>query len=187
MCPKRSSWFLLQFSPATAIPGEENTLTVSAQAGSLCGICAVDQSVRIMEPGRRLSPKMLFDLLPMRSVYPYSVEDEQECIHFQPRRPAPISDAYTTFKRVGMKIATNIAVLALQCHDYNHHFPGAFERNDAVAFGAAAAALEAENAGVKHSPSCFTWKPQSNSQQPFDRPLQATFKVVWMYLENVED
>ncbi|KTG04781.1 hypothetical protein cypCar_00047075 [Cyprinus carpio] len=45
----------LQFSPSTAVPSEGNVLTVSAQAGSLCGLSAVDQSVRIMEPGRRLS------------------------------------------------------------------------------------------------------------------------------------
>ncbi len=53
------SWFLfqvsLQFSPATAVPGEGNLLTVSAQARSLCGLSAVDQSVLIMESGRRLS------------------------------------------------------------------------------------------------------------------------------------
>ncbi len=45
----------LQFSPATAVPGEGNVLTLSAQAGSLCGLSAVDQSVLIMESGRRLS------------------------------------------------------------------------------------------------------------------------------------
>ncbi|KAG1971418.1 pregnancy zone protein [Pimephales promelas] len=45
----------LQFSPATAVPAEGNVLMVSAQAGSLCSVSAVDQSVRIMEPGRRLS------------------------------------------------------------------------------------------------------------------------------------
>uniref|UniRef100_A0A672NJ38 Alpha-2-macroglobulin-like protein 1 n=1 Tax=Sinocyclocheilus grahami TaxID=75366 RepID=A0A672NJ38_SINGR len=45
----------LQFSPPTAVPSEGNVLTVSAQAGSLCGLSAVDQSVRIMAPRRRLS------------------------------------------------------------------------------------------------------------------------------------
>ncbi|XP_067293404.1 alpha-2-macroglobulin-like [Pseudorasbora parva] len=44
----------LRFSPATAFTAEGNVLTVSAQAGSLCGLSAVDQSVRILEPGRRL-------------------------------------------------------------------------------------------------------------------------------------
>ncbi|XP_048061395.1 LOW QUALITY PROTEIN: alpha-1-inhibitor 3-like [Megalobrama amblycephala] len=49
----------LQFSPDTAVPAERNVLTVSAQAGSLCGLSTVDQSVWILEPGRRLSAKMV--------------------------------------------------------------------------------------------------------------------------------
>lgn len=57
------SWFLfqvsLQFSPATAVPGEGSVLTVSAQAGSLCGLSAVDQSVLIMESGRRLTAEVV--------------------------------------------------------------------------------------------------------------------------------
>ncbi len=55
------SWFLFQvslkFSPATAVPAEDIVLTVSAQAGSLCGLSAIDQSVLIMESGRSLTPK----------------------------------------------------------------------------------------------------------------------------------
>jgi len=58
VCPT-ACWSLfqvsLQFSPAMAVPADGNVLMVSAQAGSLCGLSAVDQSVRIMEPGRRLS------------------------------------------------------------------------------------------------------------------------------------
>ena len=45
---------LLEFSPSTAIPGEKNTLQVSAMPGSLCGVSAIDQSVHIKEPGKRL-------------------------------------------------------------------------------------------------------------------------------------
>ncbi|XP_077053726.1 alpha-2-macroglobulin-like protein 1 [Siphateles boraxobius] len=118
----------LQFSPATAVPAEENVLTVSAQAGSLCGISAVDQSIRIIEPGRRLSAKMVFDLLPVRSLsgYPYSVQDEPDCLGFRPSLaflidPAytgPTNQAYTTFKSLGMKIATNLAVQAPPCPLY---------------------------------------------------------------------
>ncbi|XDV11094.1 hypothetical protein PO909_000124 [Leuciscus waleckii] len=115
----------LQFSPATAVPAEGNVLTVSAQAGSLCGISAVDQSIWILEPGRRLSAKMVFDLLPVRSLsgYPNSVQDEPECLGFRPRLAfdidpaytAPTNQAYTTFKSLGMKIATNLAVQAPPC------------------------------------------------------------------------
>ncbi|CAM4320983.1 unnamed protein product [Leuciscus chuanchicus] len=130
----------LQFSPATAVPAEGSVLTVSAQAGSLCGISVVDQSVWILEPGRRLSAKMVFDLLPVRSLsgYPNSVQDEPQCLGFRPRLAfpidpaytAPTNQAYTTFKSLGMKIATNLAVQAPPCPLYPS-FP------DAVAFQAA--------------------------------------------------
>ncbi|XP_067308332.1 pregnancy zone protein-like [Pseudorasbora parva] len=117
----------LQFSPDTAVPAEGNVLTVSAQAGSLCGVSAVDQSVRIMEPGRRLSAEMVFDLLPMQSLsgYPYSIEDEPQCFGIQPHWPVHIphytistNQAYTTFKSLGIKVATNLAVRAPPCQLY---------------------------------------------------------------------
>lgn len=44
-----------QFSPTSAVPGEENTVQVSAQPGSLCGLTGVDQSVLIMEKDKRLN------------------------------------------------------------------------------------------------------------------------------------
>ncbi|XDV11099.1 hypothetical protein PO909_000127 [Leuciscus waleckii] len=131
----------LQFSPATAVPAEGNVLTVSAQAGSLCGISAVDQSIWILEPGRRLSAKMVFDLLPVRSPsgYPNSVQDEPECLGFRPRLAfdidpaytAPTNQAYTTFKSLGMKIATNLAVQAPPCPLYRR-FPGMVVLNGPV-------------------------------------------------------
>ncbi|CAM4321195.1 unnamed protein product [Leuciscus chuanchicus] len=118
----------LQFSPATAVPAEKNVLTVSAEAGSLCGISAVDQSIWILEPRRRLSAKMVFDLLPVRSLsgYPNSVQDEPQCLGIRPRRAlrmnppytAPTNQAYTTFKSLGMKIATNLPVRAPPCPLY---------------------------------------------------------------------
>ncbi|KAK7175524.1 hypothetical protein R3I93_002440 [Phoxinus phoxinus] len=110
----------LQFSPATAVPAEQSVMTVSAQAGSLCGISAVDQSIRIMEPGRRLSAETVFNLLPVRSLsdYPYEVEDEQECINVRPRRAVPTDQAYETFKSMGMKVATNLPIRVPQCVMY---------------------------------------------------------------------
>ncbi|XP_026110622.1 alpha-2-macroglobulin-like [Carassius auratus] len=110
----------LQFSPPTAVPGEGNVLTVSAQAGSLCGLSAVDQSVRIMEPGRRLNAEAVFNLLPVRaqSYYPFPVEDEQECLNVRPRRAVPTDQAYEAFQSVGMKVATNLAVQEPNCLTY---------------------------------------------------------------------
>lgn len=52
----------MEFSPSNAVPGEENTLRLSAQPGSLCGLGAVDQSVGIMEPGKRLDADKVTEL-----------------------------------------------------------------------------------------------------------------------------
>ncbi|MCJ8740032.1 hypothetical protein PDJAM_G00054040 [Pangasius djambal] len=45
----------LQFSPSKAVPGEKNTLELTAHPGSLCGLSVVDQSVFILESGDRLN------------------------------------------------------------------------------------------------------------------------------------
>uniref|UniRef100_A0A673Y0U7 Alpha-2-macroglobulin-like n=1 Tax=Salmo trutta TaxID=8032 RepID=A0A673Y0U7_SALTR len=53
---------LVEFSPSKAVPGEENTLQLSAQPGSLCGLSTVDKSVHIMEPGKRLDADKVTEL-----------------------------------------------------------------------------------------------------------------------------
>uniref|UniRef100_A0A3Q1K6H0 Alpha-2-macroglobulin-like n=1 Tax=Anabas testudineus TaxID=64144 RepID=A0A3Q1K6H0_ANATE len=45
----------LEFSPSSAVPGEEVIMQVSADPDSLCGVSAVDQSVLIKEPGKSLN------------------------------------------------------------------------------------------------------------------------------------
>uniref|UniRef100_A0A4W5QFR3 Alpha-2-macroglobulin-like n=1 Tax=Hucho hucho TaxID=62062 RepID=A0A4W5QFR3_9TELE len=78
----------VEFSPSKAVPGEENTLQLSAQPGSLCGLSAVDQSVHIMEPGKRLDADKIFHLLPVKETkhIPYQLEDPVACLHVRPRR-----------------------------------------------------------------------------------------------------
>uniref|UniRef100_A0A8C2BCC5 Alpha-2-macroglobulin-like n=1 Tax=Cyprinus carpio TaxID=7962 RepID=A0A8C2BCC5_CYPCA len=90
----------LQFSPAKAVPGEKNTLQLSAQPGSLCGLSAVDQSILTLESGKRLDSDKIFNLLPVQSVsdYPYSVEDEQECLHVRPRRAVLTDNVFESLK-----------------------------------------------------------------------------------------
>ncbi|XP_073673331.1 alpha-2-macroglobulin-like isoform X2 [Garra rufa] len=109
----------LQFSPAKAVPGEKNTLQLSAQPGSLCGLSAVDQSVLIMEPGKRLDTDKIFNLLPVQMVsdYPY---DEQECLHVRSYRAVLTDNTYESLERVGLKMATNLAVRP-QCLSYRHN------------------------------------------------------------------
>uniref|UniRef100_A0A8L0DVB0 Uncharacterized protein n=1 Tax=Oncorhynchus mykiss TaxID=8022 RepID=A0A8L0DVB0_ONCMY len=79
---------LVEFSPSNAVPGEENTLHLSARPGSLCGLSAVDQSVGIMEPGKRLDADKIFDLLPVKETtyVPYELEDPVACLRVRPRR-----------------------------------------------------------------------------------------------------
>ncbi|XP_056329989.1 alpha-2-macroglobulin-P-like [Danio aesculapii] len=110
----------LQFSPAKAVPGEKNTLQLSAQPGSLCGLSAVDQSVLILESGKRLDADKIFNLLPVQSVsyYPYSVEDEQACLYVRPRRSVLTDNTYESLKSVGLKMATNLAVRVPECLSY---------------------------------------------------------------------
>ncbi|XP_056612215.1 alpha-2-macroglobulin-like [Triplophysa dalaica] len=111
----------VQFSPATAVPGEENTVQVSAQSGSLCALSAVDQSVLIMKPGKRLNTEKVFSLLAVKSEsnYPYQIEDKEfECLKVRPRRAAPAEDAYETLKKVGLKMATNLLVKQPHCLIY---------------------------------------------------------------------
>ncbi|XP_073673662.1 alpha-2-macroglobulin-like isoform X2 [Garra rufa] len=110
----------LQFSPAKAVPGEKNTLQLSAQPGSLCGLSAVDQSVLIMESGKRLDTDKIFNLLPVQSLsdYPYSTKDDLGCLHVRPRRALPKDKAYESLKKVGLKMATNLAVGIPECLKY---------------------------------------------------------------------
>ncbi|XP_051966607.1 alpha-2-macroglobulin-like [Xyrauchen texanus] len=110
----------LKFSPAKAVPGEENTLQLSAEPGSLCGLSAIDQSVLILESGKRLNTEKIFSMLPVKSVtdYPYAVEEEQQCLHVRPRRAVPTDHAYESLKKVGLKMATNLAIRVPQCLTY---------------------------------------------------------------------
>ncbi|XP_068440468.1 alpha-2-macroglobulin-like [Clinocottus analis] len=122
----------LEFSPSSAVPGEEAILQVTAQPESLCGVSAVDQSVLIKEPGKTLDAEKIFDLLPVTkaSYIPYMAEDPVECLRVRPRRyimPHPNEqkeDAHTIFQNVGMKMATNLLIRVPSCLQYkgrNYH------------------------------------------------------------------
>uniref|UniRef100_A0A4W5JWQ4 Alpha-2-macroglobulin-like n=1 Tax=Hucho hucho TaxID=62062 RepID=A0A4W5JWQ4_9TELE len=120
---------LVEFSPSNVVPGEENTLHLSAQPGSLCGLSAVDQSVGIMEPGTRLDADKIFDLLPVKETtyIPYELEDPVACLRVRPRRsimPFPygtseeINDPYAVFQTLGLKLATNLDIRVPSCLSY---------------------------------------------------------------------
>ncbi|KAK9520429.1 hypothetical protein VZT92_020315 [Zoarces viviparus] len=127
----------LEFSPSSAVPGEETTLQVTAQPDSLCGVSAIDQSVLIKEPGKSLDADKIFNLLPVSKVsnIPYMAEESIGCLPVRPRRsilPLPnvqTEDAHTTFANVGMKMATNLLIRVPSCLKYKgrefhqgHHY-----------------------------------------------------------------
>ncbi|XP_058269384.1 alpha-2-macroglobulin-like isoform X5 [Hemibagrus wyckioides] len=117
----------LQFSPSKAVPGEKNTLELSAHPGSLCGLSVVDQSVFILDSENRLNTNKIFKLLPVTSMsdYPFVVEDwhlisqhrSRYSIAVRPRRPqgAEVDCVYSTIKGVGMKMITNLAGRKTHC------------------------------------------------------------------------
>lgn len=49
----------VEFSPTSAVPGEETTLKVKALPDSLCGVSAIDQSVLVKEPGKTLTSEQV--------------------------------------------------------------------------------------------------------------------------------
>ncbi|KAI4815106.1 hypothetical protein KUCAC02_005269 [Chaenocephalus aceratus] len=117
----------LEFSPSSAVPGEQTTLQVKALPDSLCGVSAVDQSVLIKEPGETLDADKIFNLLPVKkaSHVPHNVKDRVECLLVRPRRYAiPYrertqgDDAHTVFQNVGMKMATNLVIRVPTCLKY---------------------------------------------------------------------
>ncbi|KAG1932691.1 alpha-2-macroglobulin-like [Pimephales promelas] len=114
----------LRFSPGKAVPGERNTLQLSAQPGSLCGLSAVDQSVLILKSGERLDADKIFNLLPVQSWSDYpETREEDECLdmHFQTR-----TLTYESLKRVGLKMATNLIVELPNCDIVYFSLPNAF-------------------------------------------------------------
>uniref|UniRef100_A0A8K9UH18 Alpha-2-macroglobulin-like n=1 Tax=Oncorhynchus mykiss TaxID=8022 RepID=A0A8K9UH18_ONCMY len=125
---------LVEFSPSNAVPGEENTLHLSARPGSLCGLSAVDQSVGIMEPGKRLDADKIFDLLPVKETtyVPYELEDPVACLRVRPRRsiiPHPYGPSEQTndpYATLGLKLATNLDIRVPSCLSYqgNQYYPG---------------------------------------------------------------
>ncbi|XP_047450995.1 alpha-2-macroglobulin-like isoform X2 [Mugil cephalus] len=116
----------LEFSPSSAVPGEEITMQITAQPDSLCGVSAIDQSVLIEEPGKTLDADKIFALLPIEkeSEVPHEIQDPTECLHVRPRRyimpyPSGIKDyVHAIFENVGLKMATNMLIRMPACVEY---------------------------------------------------------------------
>uniref|UniRef100_A0A3Q3RZ95 Alpha-2-macroglobulin-like n=1 Tax=Mastacembelus armatus TaxID=205130 RepID=A0A3Q3RZ95_9TELE len=114
----------LEFSPSSAVPGEETTMQVTAEPDSLCGVSAVDQSVLIKEPGKSLDADKIFNLLPVRKItyIPYEANDPTECLKVRAKRyilPYPgHDDTHAVFQNIGLKMATNLVIQIPSCLKY---------------------------------------------------------------------
>ncbi|XP_036942928.1 alpha-2-macroglobulin-P-like [Acanthopagrus latus] len=114
----------VEFSPSSAVPGEEATLQVTAQPDSLCGVSIVDLSVLIKEPGKTLDKDKIFDLLPVKkaSSFPHDLEDPVPCLNVRQRRYIrPDHDdnsAYGVFMKLGLKMATNLLFRMPSCVNF---------------------------------------------------------------------
>ncbi|XP_034549609.1 murinoglobulin-1-like [Notolabrus celidotus] len=147
----------LEFSPSSAVPGEENTLQVTAHPDSLCGLSAVDQSVLIKEPGKTLNVNKIFDLLPVtKSTFiPSQAEDSLKCIQRSKRtviedyeddqylRPYATDDTYSVFLNVGLKMATNLLSTMPSCiREMEYHYDDMVFEGDKFVFTKSMDSLE---------------------------------------------
>ncbi|XP_029110202.1 alpha-2-macroglobulin-like protein 1 [Scleropages formosus] len=138
----------LDFSPPAAVPGENGTLKIQARLGALCALTAVDQSVLLLDKGKRLDASKIFNLLPvqMSTSIPYMAEDPEVCPQVRLKRfvaPQEGMDSSNAFQAVGLKVATSLVAVPPFClsfmgKDYRSGYraPGGF-----VPFGAKAALL----------------------------------------------
>ncbi|XP_036006002.1 alpha-2-macroglobulin [Fundulus heteroclitus] len=125
----------LEFSPSSAVPGEDTKLQLTAQPDSLCGVSAIDQSVLIKEPGQTLNEDRIFQMLPVRkhTFIPYQVEDPIKCVNVRTKRYLPYvgeeTDPRKFFQNVGLKTVTNLAMGIPNCvkfrgREYHRGFYG---------------------------------------------------------------
>ncbi|KAL1004890.1 hypothetical protein UPYG_G00051870 [Umbra pygmaea] len=116
----------VEMSPTKAVPAENTTLTLSALPGSLCGLTAVDKSVYLMDPGKRMDADKVFNLLPVTeaSHIPNQIQDPDECLSVGPRRISRSIFVGTSveknlfFQKLGLKLASNLQIRIPSCLSY---------------------------------------------------------------------
>uniref|UniRef100_A0AAX7TDZ2 Alpha-2-macroglobulin bait region domain-containing protein n=1 Tax=Astatotilapia calliptera TaxID=8154 RepID=A0AAX7TDZ2_ASTCA len=122
----------VEFSPSSAVPGEETNMQVTALPRSLCGVSAIDKSVLIKEPGKTLDADKIFDLLPLKksSGIPYEVDDATECLNVRPKRYVLPYPSQEQNNKVGLKMATNLLFRLPSCLKFKgkvyHDGPGVY-------------------------------------------------------------
>ncbi|XP_041850408.1 alpha-2-macroglobulin-like protein 1 [Melanotaenia boesemani] len=116
----------LEFSPSSAVPGEQTSLHLVALPGSLCGVSAIDQSVLIKEPEMTLSAEEIFNLLPVKKAtsVPHELIDPPECLDVKwwrfvfSHHASQKEYADTVFQSVGLKMITNLIIRNVRCFEF---------------------------------------------------------------------
>ncbi|KAK7883193.1 hypothetical protein WMY93_029367 [Mugilogobius chulae] len=117
-----SSKVSVEFSPRSAVPGEDVGVQVQAPPHSLCALRVIDQSVLLKDSDARMSPAKMFFMLPALESSPFSntIDDNQECRSVRKKRSQILADfkekdVYTIFKNHGLKMATNLWIPMASC------------------------------------------------------------------------
>ncbi|KAM4704401.1 LOW QUALITY PROTEIN: alpha-2-macroglobulin-like protein 1 [Rhinophrynus dorsalis] len=74
------------FSPDEVLPGSDVSLNIGADAGSLCGLRVVDQSVVLMKPEKELTADKVHGLFPFQDFggYDYRIQDYEHRCPYDP-------------------------------------------------------------------------------------------------------
>ncbi|OCT69760.1 hypothetical protein XELAEV_18036684mg [Xenopus laevis] len=116
------------FSPDEVLPGSDVSLQVQADAGSLCGLRVVDQSVVLMKPDKELMPDKIHGLFPEPGDYDSRLwdADDNQCqdqsrFYYRPsRREREEVDVYSLFKDMRLKVFTSADIKSpMKCPHYD--------------------------------------------------------------------
>ncbi|XP_062978761.1 alpha-2-macroglobulin-like isoform X2 [Elgaria multicarinata webbii] len=118
----------LEFEEPNSLPATKTHLHLSVSKPSLCAIHAVDKSVFLLKPEAELSPKTVYNLLPVKELRGYYYEGHyltetniSPCIHGKKfikdgvrYRPDPYSysegDSYQVLQDFGLKVFTSTKI-----------------------------------------------------------------------------
>ncbi|NXA82946.1 A2MG protein, partial [Thryothorus ludovicianus] len=132
----------LSFSPSEGLPSSDAHLQFQASPNSLCAVRAVDKSVLLMKPEADLSPKSVYDLLPVKEFHGYVYdpnvpleEPQWNCVTVEPIVRDGITyvpvmgeneeDAYSILKEMGLKVFTNTNMRKPWFCSPRNHIPSA--------------------------------------------------------------
>ncbi|XP_053144598.1 alpha-2-macroglobulin-like isoform X6 [Hemicordylus capensis] len=102
----------LQFSEPEGLPGSKTHLHLAASTGSLCAIHAVDKSVFLLKPEAELSPRIVYDLLPVKDLrgYNYKGNKVNEPCDEHRLYADPEGDAFQILRDFGLKVFTSAKI-----------------------------------------------------------------------------